>query len=80
MRLKGNFHWKISQRFRLTVDGYPLSGCMPLKFGFVIRYANLLICSAKPLRSYLFADFIKRYINKLILLYIIIIYTIEVMK
>ena len=31
----------------------------------------MFICSAKPLRSYLPADFIKRYINKLILLYYI---------
>ena len=29
-----------------------------------------VICSVKPLRSYLLADFIKRYINKLILYYI----------
>ena len=31
-----------------------------------------VICSAKPLRSYLLADFIKRYINKLILLFLYI--------
>ena len=30
-----------------------------------------VICSAKPIRSYLLADFIKRYKNKLILYYII---------
>ena len=35
-----------------------------------------VICSAKPLRSYLLADFIKRYINKLILL---ILYIQEIM-
>ena len=32
-----------------------------------------VICSAKPLRSYLLADFIKRYINKLIYYYITIV-------
>ena len=31
-----------------------------------------VICSAKPLRSYLLADFIKRYINKLILLLLLL--------
>ena len=30
MRLKGNFHLIITQRFRLTVDGHPPSGCTPL--------------------------------------------------
>ena len=33
-----------------------------------------VICSAKPLRSYLLADFIKRYINKLILLLLLYIH------
>ena len=40
-------------------------------YGLLAPSDRAVICSAKPLRSYLLADFIKRYINKLIL-YIII--------
>ena len=37
-------------------------------YGLLVPSDRAVICSAKPLRSYLLADFIKRYINKLILL------------
>ena len=36
-------------------------------YGLLVPSDRAVICSAKPLRSYLLADFIKRYINKLIL-------------
>ena len=32
MRLKRNFHWIITQKFRLTVGGHSPSACMPLIF------------------------------------------------
>ena len=41
-------------------------------FRLLVPCDRAVICSAKPLRSYLHADFIKRYINKLIILYIYI--------
>ena len=37
-------------------------------FRLLVPGERAVICSAKPLRSYLLADFIKRYINKRILL------------
>ena len=40
-------------------------------YGLLAPSDRAVICSAKPLRSYLLADFIKRYINRLILYYII---------
>ena len=38
-------------------------------FQLLVPSDRAVICSANPLRSYLLADFIKRYIYKLILLY-----------
>ena len=42
-------------------------------FGLLEPSDRAVICSAKLLRSYLLVDFIKRYINKLILYYNIVI-------
>ena len=41
----------------------------------IVPSDRAVIFSAKPIRSYLLADFIKRYINKLILYYIIIMFS-----
>ena len=43
--------------------------------GVLVPSDRAILCSAKPLRSYLLADFFERYINKLIL-YIILFYII----
>ena len=60
----------------MALDSLSQRVITPCLFQGVIEYYTLLvpgdwavICSAKPLRSYLLADFIKRYINNLILLY-----------
>ena len=42
-------------------------------FGLLAPSNRMVICSAKPLISYLLTDFIKRYINKLIILLLLII-------
>ena len=46
-------------RYSSASDGY----------GLLVLSDRAVKCSAKPLKSYLLADLIKRYINKLILLY-----------
>ena len=42
--------------------------------GLLVPSDRAVICSAKPLRGYLLVDFIKRYINKLILLLLYIVF------
>ena len=44
-------------------------------FGLLVPSDRAVICSAKPLRSYLLADYIRRYIKNLIIIIIIIMYS-----